>query len=88
MSGIIDFTDERVIPDLPKGIYTYVASVTTGPIVMLVSDDGGANFVAIPDASFAADDTAEIGIAEDFVYKATMGAGDTLRLSLKESGKA
>jgi hypothetical protein len=88
MSGIIDFTDERVFRNLPKGVYTYVANVAIGPIVMLVSDDGGANFVAIPGASFAADDTAEIGIAEDFVYKATMGAGDTLRLSLKESGKA
>jgi hypothetical protein len=88
MSGIIDFTNGRQIPDLPKGVYTYVANVAIGPIVMLVSDDGGANFVAIPGASFAADDTAEIGIAEDFVYMATMDTGDTLRLSLKESGKA
>jgi hypothetical protein len=88
MADTIDFTDERVIPDLPKGLYSFVASVTTGPIVLLVSDDGGANFVAVTAGSFAADAEGTIRVAQGFVYKATMGASDTLRLSLSESGKA
>jgi hypothetical protein len=61
-----------------RGIHSFVANVTTGPVVLEVSDDSGATFQNMTDGSFAADEDGMIVFADDLQYRAQIPGGDSI----------
>lgn len=78
---IVDSTPFTLAP----GEYDFVATISTGPIVFQVKPPGGA-FQNMTDGSFTVSADGVIKIAEEFTYQATIPAGDTLFISITDSG--
>lgn len=72
--------------NLPSGLYQYKATVVTGPVVLAMSDDDGANFDAITDGSFASDADGVVYISSKNRYQATVPAGDRLTINMVDNG--
>jgi hypothetical protein len=68
------------------GIYVFVATIATGPIVWQISVDGGVTFQNMTNGSIAASGDDIIYMAKQFTYKVTIPSGDTLFLDIADSG--
>jgi hypothetical protein len=71
----------------PRGEWLYVATITTGPIVMNVkTKKDGAVFQPMTDGSFSASGDGVIKLSSDLIYSATIPSGDFLDISLSSTG--
>lgn len=66
---------------LSPGTWQFQVVVSTGPTTFEISDQTGGTFTQMTDGSFAASADGQMVWGQDNIFKAQLGAGDTVTLS-------